>query len=296
MNGLRNLVLFIALMVLSASVSATATSEIDSREIKILLQPEAFEDSDAFFAESIDMLRELASERGVRLREPGGEAKVKTREIRYFDTDDFALRSRGWVLRQRVKTRGERRADYAELAFKFSSSLRGVASDASVSAAPSYDADEEFEEDVHPVDEDGPWRTRFARRCKVDNLPIFESPSVGELSAIYPGLAKTGLPPETRLETVGGPVLETRVQPGYLDFGDGVTGDLDLTWLTDESGEVLAAEISYDYPFLSSTRSVQSIWASLQFLPAMRVAIGEKWQPGSGKTAIVYERAGYQKP
>ncbi len=296
MNGLRIPVCFIALLTLAAPVSATATSEIDSREIKILLDPGAFEDSGAFFEESLDMLRSLAAERGVRLREPGGEAKIKTREIRYFDTEDFALRSNGWVLRQRLKTRGERKADYAELAFKFSSSLRGIASEASVSAQGSYDADEEFEEDIHPVAEDGPWRTRFARRCKVDNLPVFESPRVGEVAEIFPGIAATGLSPDTRLATVGGPLTETRIQPGYLDFGDGVTGDLDLTWLTDASGEVLAAEISYDYPFLSNTRSVQSIWASLQFLPAMHQALGEKWQPGSGKTSIVYERAGYQNP
>lgn len=277
-------------------ILAEAPVGVDSREIKILLRTEAFEGPEDFFESSLATLRVLAAERKVALREPGGEPKVKTRELRYFDTRDFALRSQGWLLRQRVKVRGDRIADTSELAFKFSSSIRGKTAAASVSAADSYQSDEEFEEDIIPVAENGPWQSRYARRCKVKGLPVFERPSLSELLEIYPSLAEVGLPAETKFETVGGPILERRIQPGYLDFGNGVLADLEITWFEDADGQALAAEFSYDYEIGGSKSSVPSLWASLQFLPALHLALGDTWQPGLGKTALVYEQAGFQKP
>ncbi len=296
---MKRTILVIAAIVILANclpILAEAPVGVNSREIKILLRTDAFEGPEDFFESSLGILRALASERKVTLREPGGEQKVKTREIRYFDTPDFALRSQGWLLRQRVKVRKERMADTAELAFKFNSSIRGKTAEASVSAADSYASDEEFEEDIIPVAEDGPWQSRYARRCKVKGLPVFDRPSLAQLLEIYPSLSQAGLPEETEFETVGGPILERRIQPGYLDFGNGVMADLDLTWFEDAEGRALAAEISYDYEIGGSKSSVPSLWASLQFLPALHLALGDSWQPGLGKTSLVFEKAGYQKP
>ncbi len=294
----RATLVFTAIVLLSNCLPllAQAPAGVNSREIKILLRTDAFEGPEAFFESSLETLRALASERKVKLREPGGEPKVKTREIRYFDTPDFALRSQGWLLRQRVKVRGERKAETAELALKFKSSIRGKVAAASVSAADSYASDEEFEEDIIPVAEDGPWQSRYARRCKVKGLPVFESPLLAQLLEIFPSLSEATLPANAKLETIGGPILERRIQPGYLDFGNGVMADLEVTWFEDAEGHALAAEISYDYEIGGNKSSVPSLWASLQFLPALHLALGDTWQPGLGKTSLVYERAGFKKP
>jgi hypothetical protein len=276
-------------------VSAEEPPDLDSREIKVLLRPDAFEDADDFFEKSLNLIRNLAAEKKVRFHEPV-EAKVKTREIRYFDTEDFALRAKGWTLRQRLKTRGERRADHAELAIKFRSSDRGAVMNADISVDPKYTSKDEFEEDIHPVEVDGPWRSSYARRSKIENLPVFESPSIADVASIFPSLAEHGLDSELQLVSVGGPFIEKRMQPGYLDFGGAVLADVEITWLENAAGEAIVGEISYDYSFTEKKSSVASIWASLQFLPSLRLALGEAWQPGSGKTSFIFERAGYQNP
>ena len=296
---MKRATLVLAAIVLLANclpLLAEAPVGVNSREIKILLRTDAFDGPEDFFESGLETLRALARERKVTLREPGGEHTVKTREIRYFDTSDFALRSQGWLLRQRVKVRKDRKADTAELAFKFNTSIRGKAAEASVSAAESYASDEEFEEDIIPVAEEGPWQSRYARRCKVKGLPVFDRPTLSQLLEIYPSLSEAELREETEFETVGGPILERRIQPGYLDFGNGIMADLDLTWFEDAEGVALAAEISYDYEIGGSKSSVPSLWASLQFLPALHLALGDSWQPGLGKTSLIYERAGFQKP
>ena len=83
----RATLVFTAIVLLSNCLPllAQAPAGVNSREIKILLRTDAFEGPEAFFESSLETLRALASERKVKLREPGGEPKVKTREIRYFD-------------------------------------------------------------------------------------------------------------------------------------------------------------------------------------------------------------------
>jgi len=278
-----------------APARAAKLAKIDSREVKILLRAEAFDSSATFFLKSLELLRALSSAQSIDFHETSA-ATMKTREIRYFDTEDFALRRKGWILRQRVKTRGSRRADHAELALKFRSSIRETVVEAGVEADSRYVSKTAFEEDIHPVEEKGPWRSTYARRCKIKDLPIWEAPTISDVGGIFPAIGRIGLDPSEGLEAVGGPLLEKRIDPGYLDFGNGVMADVEIAWLQEPSGKGVVGEISYKYPFLKNSGSVSSIWASLQFLPALRKSLGEAWQPGSGKTSFIFERAGYQKP
>jgi hypothetical protein len=147
----------VALAVLIQPAAAAAKSiELDSREYKLMLQPERF--AGAAPQQAVRRFVRDQLEPAVR-RSLGDEAadELKKKElnlgeqrsVRFWDTDSCALIGSGFALRERVDLKDGRRASKPEITLKFRSSDLFLTANMQLAArAGAKDVESKFEEDL----------------------------------------------------------------------------------------------------------------------------------------------------
>jgi hypothetical protein len=122
---------------------------VGSREYKVMLKPERFDGTqdevrlsvDAFWGEVGRLLEDLD------IPTAGSFDQVKAhRRIRFFDTAEFGLNRRRYILRERIDVESEER----QVTLKYRHADRYVAQDRDIDADDHEDSESKFEEDVKP--------------------------------------------------------------------------------------------------------------------------------------------------
>lgn len=228
---------------------------LNSSEYKLLLSPELFGEKETGFQQYWDIINEVATELGIPVIVNENTLKMGHKEVSFFDTENLDLRKNGFLLRQKLKYKGEEKLSSYEYAVKYRHVDPVTALSMDLSLAEGYVSkygEIELESDiVYYSSANGDLHTSYtvSNSIKLDEEPTM---TLGTFASIYPALNTLGLPDETPLVLASGVAAdEWMVVPGKLDFGDGLYGRMDMTvWLLEgPDGIISVPEFSFDHPF-----------------------------------------------
>jgi hypothetical protein len=270
----RSFVLGLATTGMLAS-SIADSFELDSREYKLMLDPQKFsgaptpDEANRFWG---DMLKPII-ERRLDARddgEPRHKKKFKLdeeRTVRFWDTDACDLDRHGYVLRERADVRdGREDPSRREVTLKLRTPDLFLAAGALLPAAGD-DADEKFEEDIGVLlarAEDGPgverievarppsMRSLFSRSVSQPLAAEASLASAEEVIELYPGLNNLDIVDNGAANLVHGALISEYVFEGAeVDLGRDVDAGFALTlwYAADRTGGAspAVAEISFKY-------------------------------------------------
>jgi hypothetical protein len=238
-----------------------ASTEITSREYKLLLSTTRFRQRDSVADEWLELVKRAVGRSGAamlsqrELEEAQATAKgkkpdkwdekqpeawiEKERETSFLDTRDESLRNQGWILRLRRKGKG------TDVTVKFRCPDRLLS--ALKDALSPQGGKQKFEEDIVP-----PFGSQYSRSNTLEDQGDGVLPkTVAEAAALFPALGTLGIIAATPLETVGGLVVnEIARRVGGFRFGEGPILEMSHTfWYVGDAKDhfPMVAEFSFEF-------------------------------------------------
>ncbi|MEQ8221121.1 MAG: hypothetical protein ABRQ37_02380 [Candidatus Eremiobacterota bacterium] len=264
--------------------------ELSSREYKILLKPENFEDMEKGIGKFWKTVKKLAREEGFEVDSTYSDESGDPRFVTYLDTPDFALNKLGYTLRRRQKHEfksGEDRGKKYELTLKYRNSDVNISSGKDVSPAEAFEGSVKFEDDI--VAGGTAIKNVYSKSGTVE-LKEETGNSLEDYMEIFPGLKETGLSPESQLGKVNNKKIEEyKAELGEIDFG-GVTGKASLSvWYNQgKDKKPVIGEFSFSYDINDSENKDKIN----NFVRAMQRELSSSIADGITKTELIYGKKG----
>jgi len=261
--------------------------KLSSRECKVLLLPEMFDDYEAGAQNFWVIVEKVSKSRGLDADLSKNNLEETKREVNFIDTSDFTLYKSGYILRRRTK---DVNFNYT---FKYRNADPLAAVEAKVSPAEDIKGITAFEEDV--VVKIANLEHLFSKSGKAD-LKSDPEMTAGGFIKIFPGLAQFNLKPQTALKPVNDIYIsELTFDYGNIYFTPKNKAKAGFTvWYLKGSSKPLIAEFSYKYKIGENTpaEDINLIHhASDRFLTALRANIKPWLAAGQTKTGLIYKLA-----
>jgi hypothetical protein len=225
--------------------------KVGGREFKFLIDPKWFSDGgkkDRKKKYKIiwKKLKAAAKDQDFKIKgRKKKKYKEKKRTREYFDTADFQLRKKGYVVRISTNYKKKEPQHPFTLTVKEGSRRdfkRVLNSTLSFSGA--HDGKTEIEENIS-FGPDGRLRSslEISKKIKLEPEELGKM-TLGDFGKVVPRLLKLGLPAETKL--IRHTAYSMKIKLGKVKFGDGVKAKLDLeVWLKNRGELPFVGEISY---------------------------------------------------
>ena len=279
---------FAALASLFTAMPANAEDvKLSSRECKVLLSPEMFEDYETGAQNFWAIVEKVSKSRGLDTGLSKNNLEITKRELNYIDTPDFKLYKAGFIIRRRAED------DKFNYTFKYRHADPVISADAKVSPADGFKGKTSFEEDV--VVKVGSLEHVFSKSGKADLKSELEM-SAGGFAKLFPGLSQFNLKAQTALKPVNGIFIsEITFDYGNIYFKPETKAKASFTvWYLKGNSKPLIAEFSYKYKIDGDAHSgdINLIHhASDRFLTALRANIKPWLAAGQTKTGLIYKFA-----
>jgi hypothetical protein len=214
-----------------------ANQPVTSREFKLMLNGDRFKERAAGAEAFWNLVKFLVHKEGGDILPE--EVEEERRRTSYLDTSGARFRQLGFTLRRR-----EESATKFNLNLKYRSPDRYLSSAQDVSSPK---ADEtKFEEDVLP-----PYSSKYSKSTRVKFKSDPAVKSVGDVTALFPGLKAFAIPEDTPVGVVNDfTAHEVVLKVGKFSFGGGpeVKAALSFWYLLGEEVELpMVGEFSFDY-------------------------------------------------
>ena len=296
---LSSQLLILVLITLLAGCNSTGGDEekaglpLGEHEHKLLLNPEKFEDLEQGFEGCWEIVKATAEANGLQVIEYDEDYDRSRYYASFYDTDDLQLSRKGFLIRKRTKVKDGRRDDTFKLTLKFKSTDLAAAAAADVLLADGHNSkqgDIEVEADI--VNGPGPDSEPSTFYTVKNSIKLDKDPggTLADYAAVFPVLGTLGIDPATELVPVNGIEVDVYVvTPGRLDFGNDLSGEVDISvWIID--GQAIP-EFSYDHS-LDHWESVPSSSVDLceSFIGLLQSAAPEWCVDGRLKSTFVYEK------
>ena len=291
--------LLIAVLTLASFASAAAESTmvgLESRELKLLVQTDVFADRVGGYAQCWGIMKDLAAEMGVQVVEAKDPFAEGARKVMYLDTASEQLAEENLSVRLRIKLKDGKLDNKVDLNVKYR--VRGadaVPADA-VTAAEGAGAKIKYEEDVAGFVGGVVGQNAGTASLGVTIKGVAEKElagnALGAYAKYYPSLALLGIPLDTQLAMVGGVgVLEYTIMPGELDFGQGMSTEVDMSvWYNFDTGQIIIAEVSYGSA-LGPDVPTEAVDKAVAFFNALQEKMSAILVPGGMKTQLMRDSA-----
>jgi hypothetical protein len=259
--------------------------KLSSRECKVLLLPEMFEDYEAGAQSFWAIVEKVSKSRGLEAGLSKNNLDITNREVIFIDTPDFILYKSGYILRRRAEDA------IFNYTFKYRNADPLTSADAKVSPAEGIKGKTTFEEDV--VVKTASLEHVFSKSGKADLKSETEMTAAGFIK-VFPGLAQFNLKPQTALKAVNGIFIsELTFDYGNIYFTPETKAKTGFTvWYLKGSSKPLIAEFSYKYKIGDNTPAgdINLIHhASDKFLTSLRANIKPWLADGQTKTGLIYK-------
>lgn len=226
---------------------------IHYREFKILLKAEDFSDLGTEVHDYWKLARRVAGQLLISVRRGPEETVGKVRDIIFLDTPDSDLYRNSLMLRVRRPYVGGVPGKAYELTLKFRDpEITKAAEEIVVPAKGVAGGRVKFKEEILLVGSAlGGMRSIFSHTCQIPNRtePIYDT--LGEYTKIFPGLAKLGLKPKTKIRPaapVG--VQEVLYDLGEFGFRGAKTAKVNMAvWRDTKSQKIMIGEFAYETHF-----------------------------------------------
>ena len=257
--------------------------KLDSVEFKMLLTPERFDDLNSGLDGFWKQLNSAAEASQVELQRWPDEV-TKTQAISYQDTEDFALREKGYNLRKRTREK-----ESGNLTLKFRNPDRATAAHANVEADSGLEQKDKFEKD-NTYQSDS--RTVYSKsnKVKLKKLPKGE---LDKYAQTFPILAELGIPGDTPLKTVQNRSITEQVHTlGEIQVGDQKT-EMTLAFWHEENarGHDEKAQI-VEFSFALPIEEERSSEDADRFMQVLQRQAADWLGRGGTKTDYIYSPRG----
>ncbi len=272
---------------------------VSSRECKILLKVERFNDLAAGLQEFWGLVEAAARRAGLAVSAngpfPGPE---KTRHVAFYDTPGFDLYRLGYILRRRGDTANDvtpaRNADSQrfDLTLKYRNPELQLSQMSTIQAAHSFNGETKVEEDVVA----GPATIRkvYSLSSKV-KLKKDPGPRLRDFFAIYPGLPRLGLDQTLAVRPVRDTLVrEYTISPGRIDLDGATVADVTFSvWTIPPAKQPSVVEFSFAYDVVQGGYLNQKVYRAQEAADRLLKAIqgaGSAWiATGQTKTGLIYQ-------
>jgi hypothetical protein len=264
---------------------------IGSREYKLMLKAARFEGDEAALNKAAATLwSDLAAivvPHSVALSGTDDIAR-RRRQVRFLDTADRWLRSRDYVLRERIDLDEDER----QITLKFRHPDRYISQDRDMMPAKGHEPDIKFEEDIKP-----PFTAVFSFSSDVLVPKDHELASLTDAAALYPGLPEDAgeFPEDSSLVVVGDFTAFERVLKGtsfQIRKDPEVLAECSLTlWYGAESDpRPRVAEFSFKYEDADEGYTAKMSRRAFDAFAAIQSKAGD-WIDGASMTKTAYAYA-----
>ncbi len=250
---------------------------IKSREYKVILNIENFEDRQAGIDKFLDFVKEKVAEQKLDIDLAIDEKRE--RWTSYLDTANFDLRKHDFVLRRRTSHKPGK-PPKNKITLKYRSADRYIA--AAMMADENHE-DMKFEEDIIKPND---FVSKFSHSKSITfegDFTPFET--VASVIKHFPTLSKVGIPPGHTLETVNGKVVqEIVVEIGKIKFAKGYKAEAEFSfWYHND--ELLVAEFSFTYRNDTEIYPATVAQKAKTFFESLN---DQKWYNPKAKTKTAY--------
>lgn len=266
---------------------------LSEHEHKLLLNPEKFADLDEGFDGLWEIVKSTAEANGVQVQEYVEDYERSRYYAAFYDTEDLQLSRKGYLIRKRTKVKDGHRDDKYKLTLKFKTTDHAEAAAADVHLSEEYDSKQEpLEVEADVVNGSGPDSEPSTYYTVKKSITLNKDPggTLADYAAVYPVLGTLDIDPATKLVPVNGIEVDVYVvTPGKLDFGNDVSGEVDISvWMIDDEA---IAEFSFDHS-LDHWESVpsSSVEACESFVNLLQKAAPEWCVDGKLKSTFVYKK------
>lgn len=254
---------------------------LDTKELKILLDPKRFKNVEQGKARLWDKIEDAADEAGIRVKR-AKDPEVRTQDVLFLDTEQHDLKEQGYILRYR-DIHGSKKDD--NLTLKYRGDNPFLVMDADVSAAQGFKAKSKFELDETFTQDEKQVYSK-STKVKVADLP---EPTVENLTEYFPALADVGLSPQTRLENMREGIVEERHLLGQVRVGGSENAPAYLTLWYDESDQKTPAVAEFSFAHTTTPEQWKADQESQELMRSLHDN-APKWicADGSTKTNFAY--------
>jgi hypothetical protein len=291
----RRLGLLIAILALASFAPAAAETTMvtpNSRELKLLIHTDVFANRAEGYRQCWGTVKDLATEMGIQVVQAKDPFDEGARKVMYLDTGSEQLGEENLSLRLRIKLKDGKLENKVDLNLKYRrSDVDTVPSDA-VTAAKGVKSSFSYEEDVAGfiggVDGQNSSATSMACTIKGVAAEKLAGNTLGLYAEYFPSLAELGIPLASQLEMVGGiAIREHKVTPGELDFGQGMSTEVDISvWYDFDTGRIITAEVSYGSA-LGPDAPAEAVEKAVAFFNALQEKMSAILVPGGMKTDLL---------
>lgn len=222
---------------------------ITSREYKLMLQVDRFQDREAGSKAFWNLVEFLVKKQGGQVEDKQNKQKhEETRKTWYLDTNGSSLRQQGFVLR--VRSEGDEKEKY-KITLKYRSPDRYLSASQNMSTSAEGKTKTKFEEDIIPQ-----FTSKFSHSTSVyaDKLP--DLGDLKKVANLFPGLKKMPFDEGMEVTIVNGfKAREIFRKVAKLKFEEEpiVKAGLNFWYLLGEADEIpLVGEFSFDYGLLKN--------------------------------------------
>jgi len=266
-------------------------------QCKLILKPDRFI-SPSSFRDYAKVVREAAEKHEIEFSTRGSkDVGPRIREVVFFDTNDFSLYNRGFILRRRISYESGFPVGEPEIVFKFRHSDLQTAAEMDVRPKIS-EYRIKFKAEALPLKEKlGGYRLLYSHNVAfgLNQLPEVDRPSLADLANFFPALAILPSVGARKLNLVNHTIVEEVLQDlGKLDFGKGVTAKSNASlWRQRGDHRSLIGEFSYECRFKRRDELHEKVVERCkQFFISLQEIGGDWVSLGATKTAIVYRLKG----
>ena len=271
--------------------------EVQYLECKLILKPDRFTAAKTFL-EYGALVGKTAKEFGIALNNRDVVLGPELREVLFFDTADFRLYNRAFILRRRIRYDQGFLAGDPEIVFKFRHPDLQTAAELDVRPNIAGKYRIKFKAEALPLkDQIGGYRLLFSHNAQVgmSQLPEGDRMSMRIIDNIFPCLAHLWQSSTDRVELVNQTVVEEVLQDlGTLDFGKGITAKANVAlWRERGMHRALCGEFAFQAKFKRRDELHEKAMERMRaFFIALQEA-GRDWLSlGTTKTGMVYRLRG----
>lgn len=279
-------------ILLWCSAALVEAADMDSREYKILLKTDYFVNREQGYQKYWDDVKKVAHEFGVHIIENSNPWAEDSKQVVYLDTKGLDLMKQNYILRIRNKVTNGKLAPDSELTLKYRVDKQDRVTEAAVQTSTSYKPSVKFQEDVVGFYQGkiGNNVSEFSLSHSIKKVPAAQRVVLDDYVPFFPILQTLGIHSTESLYILQDvTVLEYKVAPGELDFGNGLKGDVSISvWYDRSNSKLIIGEFSYEVA-LNSTASEEALKKCEAFFNKLQQKTAERLYPGQVKVQFVYD-------
>ncbi|MEN8192485.1 MAG: hypothetical protein ABFS12_06680 [Bacteroidota bacterium] len=270
---------------------STDTALVKAHEHKLLLNNSKFENIDKAFSEFWEVVKAVADQQGIKVKESDDKFEQTHRQVEFYDTEDLGLNMKGYLIRKRTDYKGDELGSKFKLTIKFKDEDYSTVANVTLPLGEEYSSKEkelEVEADmINGETSESEPRISYAVSSSV-KLKEISGNTVADYSKVFSSLKSLNIDQSKELVKVNGREAESfKVSPGVLDFGSGIEAECDITvWIID--GKIIP-EFSFDHSLDDwKNKSENNVEKCESFINQLQKEAPEWFVNGKSKSSFIF--------